>query len=150
MILQTMKSKLLRVLYLIPFAVLGVSCSVPTASPLYYWGGYQEATYKYYKEQTPESICGLIVNYEYMIQHPGGTRQVPPPGICAEYAYLLQAPGTAEIFAEHATKEQKKLFEGDDYATIFHEKSLEMFKKEIELYPESEKFIKPIFKNASN
>lgn len=127
------------------------SCGSTTA--LYYWGGvsngattYEHLAYKSYDKQTPESICKLVVAYEDMVKHPTGTRQTPPPGICAEYGYLLLQPETAETFAKSATNMQKKAFEGSDYKMIFRQRGEEMMKKEIEFYPESAKFIAPLIK----
>ena len=82
--------------------------------------------------------------YEDMVTYPGGTRRVPPPGICAEYGYMLLIPENAAIFAEHATAIQRRSFASTDYAAFFPEKGKEMLQKEIELYPESAKFIAPL------
>ena len=139
--------KRLLILALASFAL--TSCGF--TSSLYYWGGeqsgattYEALTYKNYDKQTPESICMLICMYENIVSNPGGSRNVPPPGICAEYGYMLLIPENAAIFAEHATAMQKRTFSSGDYSTIFSEKGKEMLQKEIELYPESEKFIVPL------
>ena len=125
------------------------SCGISTT--LYYWGGvqngatmYEHLTYKSYDKQTPESICKLICMYEDIVSYAGGSRGVPPPGICAEYGYILLTPENAEIFANHATGIQKKVFASTNYATLFHEKGKELMQREIELYPESAKFIAPL------
>lgn len=139
-----------RVIVLILACIMLSSCG--TAS-LYYWGGvsngataYEHVAYKSYDKQTPESICKLVVVYEDMVKHPTGTRLMPPPGICAEYGYLLLQPETAEVFAKSATTAQKKVFEGTDYNMLFRQRGEEMLKMEIELYPESAKFIAPLIK----
>lgn len=131
--------------------VLTVSCG---PQRLYYWGStgggttlYEKLAYQQYDKQTPEAVCALVCLYEDMVSHPGGTRQVPPPGICAEYGFLLLQPSTVEYFSQHASKRQRKLF-NSDVAASFHERGLEMLAKEIELYPESAKFIKPLLKKA--
>lgn len=130
-------------------ALMLTSCSVTQS--LYYWGGEQKGTSRYenlaymsYDKQTPESMCKLICVYEDMVNNPAGLRQVPPPGICAEYGYLLLQPQTAEIFTKHATSGQKRAFKTADYVALFRERGEEMMKKEMELYPESAHFIKPI------
>ena len=69
---------------------------------------------------------------------------MPPPGICAEYGYMLLIPENATIFTEHATAMQRKTFASGDYASFFPEKGKELLQKEIELYPESAKFIAPL------
>lgn len=139
-----------RIIVIIAACMILTSCGTTT---LYYWGGttndttvYEQLAYKTYDKQTPESICKLVVAYEDMVKHPTGTRQMPPPGICAEYGYLLLQPETAETFAKSATRMQKKSFEGSDYNMIFRQRGEEMMKKEIELYPESAKFITPLIK----
>ena len=132
------------------------SCGLTT--PLYYWGAstlngattYENLTYKNYDTQTPESICKLIYMYEDMVTHPGGTRKLPPPGLCAEYGFMLLVPGNAELFEKHATPTQKKIFISTDYASFFPEKGKEMMLKEIELYPESAKFIAPLIDRLCN
>lgn len=130
--------------------------SCGTTSTLYYWGGSQSGTtayenlaYQSYDKQTPKSICNLVAEYENMVSKPGGTRHVPPPGICAEYGYLLLKPETATTFLENATSSQKKLFKTDDYGALFQEKGKEMLEKEIEYYPESAQFIEPLIKKLA-
>lgn len=136
-------------------AMCFASCGVPNT--LYYWGGtrngattYEHLAYKLYDKQTPESICKLLCMYEDLVKHPGGTRRVPPPGICAEYGYMLLIPENAEIFAKNATNLQKKVYRSNDYASIFPEMGKKMLLKEIELYPESAKFIEPLIERLCN
>ena len=138
---------------LIVFIAACLMLSSCGTTALYYWGGvtngattYEHLAYKSYDKQTPESICKLVVAYEDMVKHPTGTRQMPPPGICAEYGYLLLQPETAETFAKSATATQKRAFEGTDYNMLFRQRGEEMMKKEIELYPEPAKFIAPLIK----
>lgn len=121
---------------------------------LYYWGStgsgttrYEDLAYRHYDTQSPESICDLVCLYEDMVTNPGGTRQVPPPGICAEYGFLLLQPNTAEIFAEHASRRQRRMFDSDNYAALFTQRGEEMLAKEMELYPESAQFIGPLLKS---
>ena len=139
--------KRLIVLALVTFCL--TSCGL--TSSLYYWGGeqkgattYENLAYKNYDKQTPESLCKLICMYEDIVTTPGGTRKMPPPGICAEYGYMLLIPENATIFAKHATAMQRRTFASGDYASLFPQKGREMLMKEIELYPESAKFIAPL------
>ena len=141
------------VLLLVTFCL--ISCGMTTS--LYYWGGshngattYENLAYKNYDKQTPESICKLICMYEDIVTHPGGIRNMPPPGICAEYGYMLLIPENAEIFAKHATSTQKRTFVSTEYATFFPQKGKELMLKEIELYPESAKFIAPLIERLCN
>lgn len=139
--------KKLFVLALVTFCL--TSCGF--TSSLYYWGGtqngvttYENLVYRNYDKQTPESICKMICMYEDIVSNPGGVRKMPPPGICAEYGYLLLIPENASIFAEYASSMQKRTFSSNDYAAFFPERGKEMMQKEIELYPESAKFIAPL------
>lgn len=145
----------MKKIFILAIAVVMLSsCGMTNA--LYYWGGTQSGTtayenlaYQSYDKQTPKSICNLVAVYENMVTKPGGTRQVPPPGICAEYGYLLLQPETAETFLNNATSAQKKLFKSNDYSVLFLERGKEMLQKEIELYPESAKFIEPLIKKLA-
>lgn len=148
--------KLLVVLFL---AVAFSSC-VTVSPALYRWGGYEDAYYNYYKKQSPESCAVLYINYTSMINSPGGVRATVPPGICAEYGYMLLAPETPTILKEYYsnpnnfTKKARQSMEGTDWNQVFapevlREKGLEMLQTEIELYPESATFLEPIIKKFS-
>lgn len=139
-------------------AILFSSCG-PSKAMLYNWGKYKSTEkaydyevlmYDYYHTQSPSSVCALLCQYAYMVKNPGGARKVVPPGICAEYGYLLLSPDTPEIFLNHATKKQKETFGNlSDYGALFRERGLEMFQMEMELYPESAVFITPLVKKFS-
>jgi len=140
-----------KLLIFLIFVCTVTSCGLMTegSKSLYYWGGsssgttaYEDASYQFNKSQSPAALCRLLCIYEDMVSHPGGQRGVPAPGICAEYGYLLLQPETATIFANNATEYQKKLMASVD----FIEKGKAMFQKEIELYPESVKFLAPVIK----
>lgn len=147
-----------RLAALCPFILLLASCGVSnTPVDLYYWGGssngtsvYEDLSYRTYKQQTPEVVCRLVCAYENMVSHPGGARNVPPPGICAEYAYLLLQENTAAYFAENATDAQRNIFDSTDYPELFRGKAEQLFAKEMEYYPESQVFIIPLIKKFLN
>lgn len=143
-----------RILILAAAVFIIASCGTSNQA-LYYWGGTMENTsaydyysYKSFKTQDGRELCNLLCTYEKMVSNPGGTRKTPPPGICAEYGYLLLQPQTAETFAQYATPEQKKIF-GEDFATVFYEKGQQLIQKEMEMYPESQVFLMPLFKKWS-
>ncbi len=142
-----------KAVVLLMAVVLSSSCGV---SSLYYWGGeqkgttaYENLTYMDYKTQTPEAICDLVCMYEDIVTNPSGTRHVPPPGICAEYGYLLLKPETASVFEKSANARQKKMFEGTDYISLFSDKGKQMLQLEIEYYPESRTFLEPLIKRLT-
>ena len=141
----------LRLVPVILAAGLLLSACGPTAEVLYYWGGshegvsdYERYAYRSTARETPESLCALLLRYEKLVSNPGGLRQVPPPGICAEYAWLLVQPETAVTFAEHASDRQKAAYGFTDYGAGFRERSRELFEMEMRYYPESIVFIKPL------
>lgn len=100
-------------------ALLLASCT-PTKT-LYSWSDYDRRSYDYVKEDNEKNLDELLESYEKMINKQSGLRQVPPPGICADYGFLLIKKG--------------KKTEG-----------IAMMKKEIALYPESATFISRIIK----
>ena len=140
-----------KILTILSLAVAFMLTSCGTTSLLYNWGSvqnkvsaYENLTYNYFEKQTPESLCKLICMYEGIVNNPGGMRNVPPPGVCAEYGYLLLKPESAEIFANHANLIQKRIFKSDNFASLFPEIGKEMIEKEMQLYPESAKFLAPL------
>lgn len=143
----------LRLIPVILAAGLLLSACGPVSGVLYNWGSgstfdgateYERYAYRSSARQSPESTCAMLVMYEKLVSHPGGTRQVPPPGICAEYAWLLVQPETAATFAQYATSRQKATYTFSDYDAGFRERSRELFEMEMRYYPESVVFLKPL------
>lgn len=96
-------------------------CSCSTQKKLYSWNKYQSTSYNYLKNNNEKSTQELIETYQSIIAKQAGTRGVVPPGIYADYGFLLlQANKTTE--------------------------GKEMLLKEIALYPESKIFIDKILK----
>ena len=95
--------------------------SCTTQKPLYTWNKYEITSYNYLKKADEKSTQKLIENYQQIIEKQNGTRNVIPPGVCADYGFLLLQEGK--------TKEGKT-----------------MLMKEIVLYPESKIFIDRILK----
>ncbi len=96
------------------------SCSTTTKS-LYSWYDYEDATYQYNKRQTEELQVKVLEQYKKLTENQKGTRGVVPPGLYAEYGYLL-------------------------YKTGKKDEGLSFMKQEISAYPESEKYISRIIK----
>ncbi len=109
-----------KILFITAGCLLLLASCTPQKT-LYSWGKYNEKTYKYVKNNTDADEEALLQTLQQMIDKPGGERNVPPPGICADYGFLLVKRGN--------TKE-----------------GLEMLKKEIALYPESAVFVERIIK----
>lgn len=109
------------ILFLFPLALAATSCTTSTKT-LYYWGDYTEASYDYYKKQTPEDTEDLLGSFEKMMARVDkGSRKMMPPGMCAEYGFLLIQNGKKE-------------------------EGLALLKKETEMYPQSKKFVERIIK----
>ncbi len=99
------------------------SCETPKY--LYDWRGYDDAFYNYTQKKDEASKDKLIRVYENLISNPGGTSKKVPPGVFADYGFLLISSGNKE-------------------------RGIDMLHKEIELYPESRVFIERIIKRAKN
>lgn len=93
------------------------SCSVQR--PLYSWYNTEDATYQYTKRGTDELLTKAMAQYELVIKKQKGSRQVTPPGVNAEYGFLLYKAGKKD-------------------------EGISLMKEEIQLYPESEKYISRI------
>lgn len=105
---------------LIAFASLILtSCG---STQLYSWYNYEDTTYKYSKVPDDKLQKNVLEQYERMINKQREKRRVVPPGLCAEYGYMLC--------------KMERVSEG-----------LEYLKKEIALYPESEVYISHVIKS---
>ena len=144
-----------KIILLSLVAMCATSCGT---SSLYYWGGsnargvsaYESLSYKRADRENPKIICKVIEMYEDLLASPGGLRQVPPPGICAEYAYMLMQPEIMELFYSNATKSQISSFEKSAYGGDPSVKAIKLLEKEIELYPESSQFVTPLLNRLNN
>lgn len=105
--------------FIFSVVILAMSCTAP--KQLYSWEKYEAASYNYIKNSDEASLAALLENYEQVISKQKGTRGVVPPGIYADYGFILMKTG--------------RVAEGKD-----------MLGKEIELYPESKIFIDRILK----
>lgn len=103
-----------KIIYTFFSAVLLTSCTAN--QNLYSWSNYEDASYTHLKNSTDESARELIKNYQKIIEKQKGTRQSVPPGIYADYGFIL--------LQMNKTEEGKT-----------------MLQKEIESYPESKIFI---------
>ena len=113
-----MKAKNIILLKSIILCGLGLLCASCKSTQLY---NYQDDYYSYVKNADDKSLECLIKTYERIINKQDKDRGVVPPGIYADYGWLLANSG--------------KLSEAK-----------EMFAKELELYPESEIFVKSLLK----
>lgn len=88
---------------------------------LYFWDKYDVSSYLYLKNIDEKSTQDLITTYEAIISRQNEIRKVVPPGIYADYGFILLQTGKTE-------------------------KGNLMLQKEINLYPESKIFIDRIIK----
>ncbi|MBR1911607.1 MAG: DUF4810 domain-containing protein [Treponema sp.] len=106
--------------------VLSLAFCVPAASEtLYSWYGYQDKSYRYLKKNDAASYKNLVQCYESIIKNQKMGRKTVPPGIYADYGWLLIKNGDKE-------------------------KGIAMLKKEMELYPESSVFINRILQRFTD
>lgn len=102
-------------------AVMAVLPSCMTSESLYSWHDYEKKTYQYSKKRTDELKMSVLEEFQKMIGEQNGLRRAAPPGMYAEYGYML-------------------------YRTGKKEEGIRMMKEEINWYPESEKYISRIIK----
>lgn len=102
-------------------ALLIMSITSCATKRMYSWYDYENTAYEYSKTRTDELKEKLLKQYKKITENQNGTRGVVPPGLCAEYGYLL-------------------------YTTGKEEEGLNFLKEEIKLYPESEIYISRIIK----
>ena len=95
------------------------SCGSPKT--LYSWYDYEDATYQYSKRPTDELRVKVLEQYQKMAGKQKGLRGVVPPGLYAEYGYLLCKAGKKE-------------------------EGLSFLKQEMQLYPEAESYVSRIIK----
>lgn len=95
--------------------------SCGSTNSLYSWYDYEDIAYQYNKRTTEELQLKVLEQYKKITDKQKGVRGVVPPGMYAEYGYLLCKTGK-------------------------NEEGLNFMKKEIELYPESEVYISRIIK----
>lgn len=114
-----MKKKILKSALAAMTVCALASCS--TSKSLYSWYDYEDATYQYSKKATPELYTKMMNEYVKVGTKQKGTRQAVPPGLNAEYGYQLCKEGKTD-------------------------EGLKYLKKEIEMYPESEKYVSRIIK----
>lgn len=102
-----------RILFIAITALLFTACT--TQKPLYSWGKYEVTSYNYLKNSDEKSTQELIESYKKIIEKQNGSRGVVPPGIYADYGFiLLQANKTAEgkalLLKEIALYPESKIF----------------------------------------
>tara|TARA_B100000768_G_C10983312_1_gene250797 strand:+ start:181 stop:522 length:342 start_codon:yes stop_codon:yes gene_type:complete len=106
-------------IYMLVIAVALSSCG--SSKKLYSWNKYEQASYSYLKKADEKSTNKIIKEYKKIINEQKGIRKSIPPGMCADYGFLLIQKGN----------------KADGIANL---------KKEIALYPESKVFIDRILK----
>jgi len=110
----------MRKIIFLAICVIALS-SCQTQTSLYSWYGSEDATYTYTKRGSDETLAKAMAQYEKVLTQQRGARKTVPPGVNAEYGYLLCKAGKKE-------------------------EGLALLRAEIQAYPESEKFISRIIK----
>ena len=108
-----------KIVFVVGCMLCLASCS--TQKSLYSWYDSEDASYQYVKKGTEKTLEEAMLQYDKVIKKQKGTRQVVPPGVNAEYGYLLYKAGKKD-------------------------EGLALLRAEIKAYPESEKFISRIIK----
>jgi hypothetical protein len=105
------------------FSIIALACmaSCSVQKPLYSWYEYNASSYLYLKNADEKSTQQMIEIYQKIIDKQKGSRQAVPPGIYADYGFLL-------LQADKAREGKAMLMQ------------------EIALYPESKVFIERVLK----
>ena len=109
-----------KILYLSMVAILSLT-GCTSKKLLYSWSDYYNTSYKSLKFGDEKSMENLISTYQQIIKKQEGTRNTVPPGIYADYGFILLQTGETN-------------------------EGIAMLNKEISLYPESKVFIDRILK----
>lgn len=72
----------------------------------YYWGGYEASLYSYYKD--PAKIAALSASLDETIRTSEKTNKIVPPGVYAEYGYILHQQGRSKEAVPYFEKEKNK------------------------------------------
>lgn len=109
------------------YLIFAILLALASCSPkgLYTWSNYDDTSYNYLKNRDDKSMKELIESYQKIISRQHGTRNTVPPGIYADYGFILIQSGKAE-------------------------EGVKMLKMEVSLYPESAKFVNNIIKIYEN
>ncbi|MGL4227443.1 MAG: DUF4810 domain-containing protein [Tannerellaceae bacterium] len=115
----------MKFIYLLSIFCLFTSCG--SSNELYSWGKYDKIVYQFYSDPGDKSTLELKQTYIEMIRKAKKKKKPIPPGICADYGYLLLKDGFQDVAQKY-------------------------FEMEVALYPESTVFIQQILKrtNESN
>ena len=70
-------------------AVLTLASCGTVQPDLYSWYDSEDATYQYTKRASEEKLAEAMAQYKKVISTQKGARGVVPPGVNAEYGYLL-------------------------------------------------------------
>ena len=116
--------KLGKIIFILGLPLMLLS-SCTTQKPLYSWSNYQEASYQYMKSNTEQDLDRLLTRSQYIIDHQKGLRKTVPPGVYADFGFLLLRRGRTE-------------------------EGLKLMRMEVALYPESAVFVERIIKRIEN
>ncbi len=106
----------MRNIFIITISTLLLASCASGPKPLYNWGRYENVSYGYLKTKNDKTTKALLEDYKKIMVKQNGSRKTVPPGVNADYGFLLIQSG--------------KTAEGRTY-----------LEKEIALYPEAKVFI---------
>jgi hypothetical protein len=82
-----------------------LSGCTPSSKTLYYWGDYSQTLYNYKKAPDEKTLAAHKKELENIIQEAPNKRKAVPPGVMAEYGYLLLREGKEEEGMQYLDKE---------------------------------------------
>lgn len=91
-----------RILILLPAIFMLGGCATPS---LYYWGDYESALYRHYK--TPGQMQDFGQDLEDIITEAETDGRSVPPGVYAEYAYVMMQMGHPDVAVKYYKLEKR-------------------------------------------
>jgi hypothetical protein len=101
-----MKKKFLFISIIVFFFLSG--CAPVAHHPQYYWGNYSHALYKNKKDHTPESYQAYKNALADIVEKSKTSGLLVPPGIYAEYGFVLAQEGKSEEAQVYFNLEKEK------------------------------------------
>ena len=123
-----MKKKLLCA-FSLAVSLLFFSCgTTEKVQKPYEWDNYTMATYNYVKVPNDETLQSLFATYQRIMDGQNGEtvyRNTVPPGVCADYGYMLILAGKTDEGKALLLKEKELYPE----SAVFIERVLEMVER---------------------
>jgi hypothetical protein len=95
-----------KIIVIASFAILGFAgCQPPPG--LFYWGDYSRTLYDYKKNPSDTTLAVHKTALLNIMKEAPEKNKLVPPGVCAEYGYILLKEGNEQEGMEYLAKEEQ-------------------------------------------